>query len=164
MAKREEPIEMFMPPNLLKAKVGGAGGIFDASTLKRAEGALDEFKEEFGAWLIDDVNRLNIACEAYLSGHSDKTRAALYRAAHDLKGQGKTFDFPLVARVASSLCKLAEESDAACRLPSNLVNAHVHAIKIIVRDGIKDPANKIANDLALELESQVAAFLDTKPA
>jgi len=154
MAKREEPIEMFMPPNLLKAKVGGAGGIFDASTLK----------EEFGAWLIDDVNRLNIACEAYLSGHSDKTRAALYRAAHDLKGQGKTFDFPLVARVASSLCKLAEESDAACRLPSNLVNAHVHAIKIIVRDGIKDPANKIANDLALELESQVAAFLDTKPA
>jgi hypothetical protein len=162
MTNREEPIEVFMPPNLLKAKVGGSGGIFDASALKRAGGAIEELKEEFGAWLIEDVNRLGAAREAYASSQSDKARAALYRAAHDLKGQGKTFDFPLVARVASSLSKLAEESDAGSRLPPNLVDAHVDAIKIIVRDGIKDPANKTASALADELERQVSAFLGMK--
>jgi len=159
MKKREEPIEVFMPPNLLKAKVGGTGGIFEASALKRSEGAIDEFKEEFGAWLMDDVNRLNLARDAYASDQSDKTRGALYRAAHDLKGQGKTFDFPLVARVAGSLCTLAEESDGGARLPAQLLDAHVDAIKVIVRDGIKDPSNKTASALAHELERQVKAFL-----
>jgi chemotaxis protein histidine kinase CheA len=162
MAKRDEPLEVFMPPNLLKAKVGGTGGVFDASALKAAESALDEFKEEFGAWLIDDVNRLTVARDAYAADQNDKTRGAFYRAAHDLKGQGKTFDFPLVARVAGSLCKLVEESNAASKLPANLLDAHVDAIKIIVRDGIKDPANKTASTLALELERRVLELVGPK--
>jgi chemotaxis protein histidine kinase CheA len=161
---KEGPIETFMPPNLLKAKVGGSGGVFEASVLKRAEGAIGEFKEEFSAWLIEDVNRLTSAREAYASARSDKSLAALYRAAHDLKGQGTTFDYPLVTRIAGSLCKLREESQPGCHLPLNLIDAHVDAIKVIVRNGIKDSSNQTASVLALELERQVLAFLAPKTA
>ena len=53
---REQPIELFMPPNMLKAKVGG--GTFsglDMAAMKRAEAAMEGIKSEFSAWAASDL-------------------------------------------------------------------------------------------------------------
>ena len=43
---REQPIELFMPPNMLKAKVGGGGfSGLDMAAIKRAEAAMEEHQE-----------------------------------------------------------------------------------------------------------------------
>ena len=157
MAKRQ-PIEIFMPPNVLKAKVGGSGGM-DLSFVRRAEKAVQDLKEEFTGWIASDVERLNAARVAYRAEDAE-TANALFRAAHDLKGQGASFDFPLVARMAASLCTLADGIKPGAGLPLALVDAHVDAIKIIVRDNLKDPKNPTAGVLAKELERQVGVFLD----
>ena len=154
---KEEPIEVFMPPNILKAKVGSGG--LDASVIKRAEEAVDELKDEFASWMTEDVQRLADARNTYEANRSQASLGTLYRAAHDLKGQAATFDFPLVARVASSLCKLTDESEQSLEMPLTLIDAHVDAIKVIVRDGIRDAGNSVANVLAEELERQVTAYL-----
>jgi len=160
---KEQPIEVFMPPNILKAKVGGAGGL-DISAVKRAEQAVEELKEEFTGWIVEDVDRLSASRNAYNDARSADTLGTLYRAAHDLKGQGTTFDFPLVARIAASLCKMTDVEGAGEKLPISLIDAHVNAIKVVVRDGIKDPKNPMATALATELERQVAEFLKSAPA
>ena len=159
----KQPIEIFMPPNILKAKVGGSGG-FDALAIKRAEEAIDELKVEFAGWIIEDVNRLIETRDAYESQMTNDRLGNLYRAAHDLKGQATTFDFPLVARVASSLCKLTDDTSSGIDLPFALIDTHVDAIRVIVRDGIKDPTNPVAAILAVELERQVGIFLEKYPA
>jgi chemotaxis protein histidine kinase CheA len=159
MSKKKQPIEVFMPPNILKAKVGGSGGL-DINAIKRAEQAMEELKSEFTNWIVEDVNRLASTRGAYEARRSRVTLATLYRAAHDLKGQGTTFDFPLISRVAASLCRLTDEGTEANRIPMTLIDAHVDAIKIIVRDDIKDPSNAMASILAGELEAKVAAFLE----
>ena len=158
MAK-QEPIEIFMPPNVLKAKVGGSGGL-DDSAVQRAEVAIEALKVEFAGWIIEDVNRLTDMRKDYERETNDENLANLYRAAHDLKGQATTFDFPLVARVASSLCKLTDDTSYGMKLPVTLIDAHVDAIKVIVRDQIKDPSNRMATILAVELERQVGVFLE----
>ena len=155
---KQQPIEIFMPPNLLKAKVGGSGGL-DISAIKRAEKAVEELRQEFADWIVEDVNRLAAARDAYDANRTVDTLGTLYRASHDLKGQGTTFDFPLVARVAASLCKMSDVEDAGEKLPMSLIDAHVNAIKVIVRDKIKDPENQMARALAAELEHQVADYL-----
>jgi chemotaxis protein histidine kinase CheA len=159
----KQPIEIFMPPNILKAKVGGSGGL-DALAIKRAEEAIDELKVEFAGWVIEDVNRLIETRDAYESQMNNERLGNLYRAAHDLKGQATTFDFPLVARVASSLCKLTDDTNSGIGLPFPLIDAHVDAIRVIVRDGIKDRNNQVATILAVELERQVGVFLESHPA
>lgn len=159
MAK-QQPIEIFMPPNILKAKVGGGSGGLDDAAIKRAEVAIEALKVEFAGWVIEDVNRLTEMRKEYETKTSNETLANLYRAAHDLRGQATTFDFPLVARVASSLCKLTDDTSQSLKLPSTLIDAHVDAIKVIVRDQIKDPSNTMATILAVELERQVAVFLE----
>jgi chemotaxis protein histidine kinase CheA len=156
MAK-QQPIEVFMPPNILKAKVGGSGGL-DLAAVRRAEQAMEELKEEFAGWIVEDVNRLATARNTFNDNRNADTLGGLYRAAHDLKGQGTTFDFPLVARVAASLCKLTDAEGAGESLPMGLIDAHVDCIKVIVRDEIKDPANPMASILAQELERQVAEY------
>lgn len=155
----KQPIEIFMPPNILKAKVGGSGGL-DAAAIQRAEEAIGELKVEFAGWINEDVNRLIEMRDAYESQVNNERLGNLYRAAHDLKGQATTFDFPLVARVASSLCLLTDDTCVGMDLPIALIDAHVDAIKVIVRDRVKDPTNQVATILAVELERQVGAFLE----
>ena len=155
---KKQPIEMFMPPNILKAKVGSGG--LDISAIKRGEQAIEELKDEFAGWMIEDVNRLMQTRDAYEARRETEILGNLYRAAHDLKGQAATFNFPLVARVASSLCKLTDELDHTVAVPMPLIDAHVDAIKVIVREGIKDGGSPVASVLAEELERQVAAFLE----
>ena len=154
----KRPLEVFMPPNMLKAKVG-AGGL-NASMIKRAEAAIEELRGEFAGWIVDDVNRLVQRRDGYEAARNPDTLGELYRASHDLKGQASTFDFPLVARVASSLCKLTDDTSDGLELPLALINAHVDAIKVIVREGVKDPTHQTGTVIAGELEAQVGAFLD----
>lgn len=151
--KKQQPIEFFMPPNILKAKVGGSGAGLDMSALKRAEQALESLKAEFSVWIDADVVALIAARDAFAAERNTDRRADLYRASHDLRGQARTFDFPVVERVASSLCRLLETAGGAAEL--SLIDAHVDAIRAFVRDNIKDPADMMATALAGELEKRV---------
>ena len=154
----KQPIEVFTPPNMLKAKVGNGG--LELAAIKRGEQALEELKDEFAEWIVEDVNRLVQRRDFYQAQTNNDSLSDLYRASHDLRGQASTFDFPLVARVASSLCNLTDDTSYGLELPITLINAHVDAIKVIVRDGIKDPSDKMATTLAVELERQVGVFLE----
>ena len=55
---RQHPIELFMPPNMLKAKVGGTFAGLDMAAVNRAETAMEALKSEFANWAQDDVRRL----------------------------------------------------------------------------------------------------------
>jgi hypothetical protein len=161
MSKQQQPIEIFTPPNTLKAKVGGGtGAAIDMSAVKRAEQALATLKTEFGDWIAADVRILVSSRDAFLADPSADRQGDLYRASHDLRGQARTFEFPLVERVAASLCRLLDAPGASKALP--LVDAHVGAIRVIVRDNIKDRSNVMASTLAKELEARVSEFL-TQP-
>ena len=153
---REQPIELFMPPNMLKAKVGGGAGI-DTAALKRAEAAIQNLKSEFGNWVADDVAKLIEAHGAYAKDPGPETHERLFLAAHDIKGQAATFEFLLIARVASSLCKLMDEMKAPP--PASLLQAHVTAIQVIFRDKVKDNSNRVALMLIGELDARVKEAL-----
>jgi chemotaxis protein histidine kinase CheA len=154
MAKH--PIEIFMPPNMLKAKAGGTAGL-DLAAIKRAESALKTLRTEFSMWIEADVARLMDCRNAFAAKKNADARGDLYRAAHDLKGQALTFEYPLVARVASSLCKLLDAPQT--NAPLALIDAHVDGIRVIVRDKMKATGDKIAMVLAKELETRVGEFL-----
>ena len=156
---RQQPIELFMPPNMLKAKVGGGLGGIDMAALKRADAALETLSGEFAGWLTDDVKALADAHARYAAAPSAPARAALLRAAHDIKGQAATFDFPLVARVAASLARLLGELPPGRDLPPGLADAHVQAVQVIHRENIRDIANPMAQMLCAELDAKVTQTL-----
>jgi len=157
---REQPIELFMPPNMLKAKVGGGPFVgIDMAAIRRAEAAMEEIKSEFASWAASDVEKLMAARARFAKTPDEGARAALLRAAHDMKGQAATFNYPLIARVSGSLSKLIGELAKDTQLPLGLVDAHVNAIHVIYRDKVMDESNKTALALIIELEAQVGEIL-----
>ncbi len=77
-----------------------------------------------------------------------------------MKGQATTFEYPLIARVASSLGKLMEELKSPEQVPLPLVQAHVDAIRVIFRDKIKDISTRTALILVEELENRTRQTLE----
>ena len=158
---RQQPIELFMPPNMLKAKVGGTIVGVVMAAVNRAEAAMNALKGEFAGWAQEDVRRLVAAREAFAAEPNPESRAGLLRAAHDMKGQAATFNYPLIARVAGSLSRLIHDLPASMEVPLGLVDAHVNAIHVIYRDKVMDMSNKMALALAEELEARVGEILGT---
>ncbi|HEY0302111.1 MAG TPA: Hpt domain-containing protein [Rhizomicrobium sp.] len=156
---RQPPIEIFMPPNILKAKVGSAVGGIDMAAIKRAEAAMETLKVEFNDWLADDVARLSECRDRFAAAPSQALREDLFRAAHDLKGQADTFGYPMIARIAASLTKLLDGLPLAADMPLGLVDAHAAAIRVVFRDKIKTPSDQIAKVLTEELEARVKETL-----
>ncbi|HEY0105467.1 MAG TPA: Hpt domain-containing protein [Rhizomicrobium sp.] len=156
---RQLPIEIFMPPNILKAKVGSALGGIDTAALKRAEAAVETLKTEFHGWLATDVARLGECRDRLVRSPSEKARGELFRAAHDLKGEGETLEFPMISRLAASLTRLIDTANPAMEFPLGLVDAHVAAIRVVFRDKVRSMADKTAAALAEELEARVGEAL-----
>jgi len=158
---RQQPIELFMPPNMLRAKAGGGFGGVDLAAIKRAEGAMDGLKEEFAGMAGDSIAALLAAHAAHAALASPENRAALLRTSLDLKGMAATFGFPLMARVSGSLARLVSEAPDGMLLPPKLLDAHVAAVQVIQRSGITTADHKGTLALLVELESQVGAALNS---
>ena len=150
--------QVFQVPNLLRLKVGGNGAPMDNNVIARAEAALKSLSGQFAQWLQDEIDKLDAArADIAAQGMNTETAEALYLRAHDLKGLGTTYEFPLVTRIARSLCQLLDQPQSRGEAPLFLADAHIHAIKAAVRDNIRDASHPIGKILVEELEGRVKA-------
>lgn len=153
------PPQVIRPPNPLRAKVGGFGGI-DANAIAKAEEALKAMSAQFGQWLQDELTKLDKAQADIRSlGYTRETAEALYFRAHDLKGLGSTYQYPLVTRIAGSLCRMMDDADKRMQAPLAVVDAHIDAIRAVVRDEIQSDDHPTGRTLAETLEARVAEHL-----
>jgi len=153
------PPQVIRPPNPLRAKVGGFGGI-DADAIAKAEAALKAMSAQFGQWLQDEITKLDQAqAEIRAKGYTPQTAEALYFRAHDLKGLGATYQYPLVTRIAGSLCRMMDDADRRMQAPIAILDAHIDAIRAVVRDEIQTDEHPVGRELAETLEARVNEHL-----
>jgi len=154
------PAQVIRPPNTLRMKVGGAFGGIDAGAIAKAEAALKAMSSQFGQWLQDEIVKLDKAqADIRTEGYNAQTAEALYFRAHDLKGLGTTYQYPLVTRLAGSLCKMMDDPAKRMAAPLVLLDAHIDAIKAVVRDQIQTDDHPVGKVLAETLEGRVAQHL-----
>ena len=151
--------QMIQVPNTLRLKVGGRLGAIDPAAIAKAEAALKGLSGNFAEWLQDEVTKLETARQRVRAeGLTPEASENLYLRAHDLKGLGATYEYPLVTRIAGSLCKLIDDPTKRAEAPLKLVDAHIDAIKAAVKDGIQTDNHPTGRALVQELEQQVRAF------
>ncbi len=135
--------------------------IFDEEAIARADKTLEAMSGSFEQWLDADVRNLQAARTAAEGANWSVTSlASLFATAHDLKGMGATYGYPIVTQIAASLCRLIETDagkQAAAAHPA-LVCAHVDAIRAALRDGMKSDEHPVGKALLQALDAQVAAL------
>jgi chemotaxis protein histidine kinase CheA len=152
-----KPYEIINPPNKLKAKTGSIPAA-NPEAIKRAEEALEQVKSEFRDWLAEEVRKLERAhADVHANGLDGEHGEALFVVAHDLRGLGATYEFPIVTRLAASMCKLIESAEKRAEVPRALVDAHVGAIRAALIQNIRSDTDMVGRELVEELERQVIA-------
>ena len=146
-------------PNALRLKVGGKLGGIDPAAIAKAEAALKSLAGNFTEWLNDEVAKLDAARQRVRAeGFTIETAESLYLRAHDLKGLGATYEYPLVTRIAGSLCKMIDDPATRLEAPMFLIDAHIDAIKAAVKNGVQTDDHPMGQALVTELETQAKAF------
>lgn len=152
--------QIIQVPNTLRLKVGGRFGGIDPAALAKAEAALKSLSGNFGEWLNDEVTKLEAARQRIRTdGMSPETAEGLYMRAHDLKGLGATYEFPLVTRIAASLCKMIDDPATRMKAPMFLVDAHIDGIKAAVKGDIRTDTHPVGKALVEELEGRVTQIV-----
>jgi hypothetical protein len=147
--------EIIKVPNTLALKVGPNFKLSGAASIAKAEKAMQALASNFGEWLEQEVAALEqVRSTLKQDGLTEEVAKLLSVRALDLKGLGTTYEHPLVTRIGASLFKLLDETKAA-DVPMTLIDAHVDAVRAIVRNQIRDSAHPLGQALVTELEKRV---------
>jgi len=152
--------EVITPPHELRKVVSQAADGDHDDPVARAEAALVELTSEFSEWMRSECDRLEAARkDVERLGFTEQTHDALFRAAHDIKGEAATFGYPEVAGIAESLCRLLEHTPETARIPLELVDQHVDAVRAIIREYARPDLADAAGALTRRLREVSDEFL-----
>lgn len=155
MAEKPE-VEVVNPPHDIRQKVSGGGGISD-EMLRRAEHAIADMSAGFMEGAAADVEKLRQLYQD-AKGNPDKRPeiiGEIFQISHDLRGQGSTFDYPLLSRVGSSLCTFTETIDSANDKSFEIIGIHIDALRVIIGQNVTGDGGPLGREIAAELETAV---------
>ena len=135
--------------------------VFDDAALARADEAMQSMSSSFPEWLDAEIAKLQAARIAADSVNwSSEWLDPVFGAAHDLKGLGTTYGYPIVTQIAASLCRLIETDSGKVAAAANpaLARAHVDAIRAAVRDKISSTSHPVGAALVKTLSAEVEAL------
>lgn len=152
--------QIVSPPNRLRQKVSGTGPI-SPEMLARAKEAVSNLAPAFAELMAKDVEKI---ASLYEEGLADPTRRmeiakAIFDVAHDLRGQAGTFDYPLVTRVGSSLCRFIEKLEGCEAVHFEVIAVHVDALEGVLRNAIRGDGGALGREIADGLELAVKKVL-----
>lgn len=140
---------LHFPPRHISQKVPKRGGPSPGDAIRRALKLADDLFGDYQGWAVDDLERLwqqFLAGEAGHAGHEAVRR--MFDMAHEIRGQGGSFGFPLITLIADSLGKFLERRTALTAHEAEVVKIHILAMKAVFRQQLKGPQAALADDLA----------------
>ena len=141
--------------NALAAKLSGAK-ISDAELERRLASADQKIATAslgFTDWAGADVEEAIGALEKLATEDgAQEAKDLIFRIAHDIKGQGSTFGFPLATQIAGLLCDfIRSENSAGSADHVSVIRAHLAALSLVMKQNIKGDGDEAAQQLVEKL-------------
>jgi len=129
------------------------------AVLARAQAAVADLAKSYIPNTTADLDRCAALLKAAREDASIRTASIkeLYGIAHNIKGQGSSFGYPLVTRIGHSLCTLVRQERDFSDADLGVVQAHLDALRLILAKEIKGEGGEVGNKLAARLENMVKA-------
>lgn len=165
VVKPKNPSEVwyFRLTNRLKEKVGGGGagagepGEIPTDILLEAEEQLERSVADFADWAQDYLKQLSKLCEQALSNTEGRVKVFkdINLLAHELRGQGGTFGYPLISQVGESLYKSTREGCGKEGNDVEVVKAHIDSMRAVLREQVTGDGGEIGQALLSGLEAAI---------
>lgn len=122
-----------------------------------AADVISDLSEKYPKWAMGDVTKLkrlfNDANSIAGNGRTKMIKEELYPIAHDIKGQGATFGYPLMTDVAAHLCDKVKQNNGIFDAEQmSYIKKHIDALEHILNEKMTgnggDKGTKLLADLA----------------
>lgn len=143
--------QIITPPNTLKAKVGPGKGV-DPKMLERAQSVVDSLAGDFEARAVAEASQILQLADRLGQDGNDARVADIARIGHELKGQGGTFDYPLISKIGASLCRYMESVPDAGHVDPEIVRAHANALRAMAGNKVTGDGGALEQELISELD------------
>ncbi|HEY4161514.1 MAG TPA: hypothetical protein VGM59_00540 [Dongiaceae bacterium] len=127
------------------------------AVLARAQAAVADLAKNYGKNTLVELDR----CAELMTAARESAAACatsikeLYGVAHNIKGQGSSFGYPLVTRIGHSLCVLTRTEREFKDSDLGVAQAHLDALRLILTKDIKGEGGELGAKLAKRLEDMV---------
>jgi chemotaxis protein histidine kinase CheA len=132
-----------------------------SAALARAEAAVAALARDYLTWAQADLD----LCHQHLSA----ARAApaqradritdLFGVAHNIKGQGSSFGYPLMTRLGQSLCHLTRLTHRFSDAELALITVHLDIMADVLQQEARGDGPPEMQAAVLKLENDVEAFI-----
>ncbi|NKB45683.1 MAG: phosphorelay protein [Alphaproteobacteria bacterium] len=154
----QEP-EYIYPPNNLKSKITVDSSSVGVVAMQDAEAAITDMAEDYLGWVKDDIANLQGAYDKAVADPSAgaDAREEMYGFAHDIKGQGGSFGYPLMTAVGNQLCKFMEGIEGNLNAAQlSVVKVHIDTLRLIIQERMEGDGGKAGSQLLRALDAVIA--------
>jgi CheY-like chemotaxis protein len=159
----------FRPANRLRDKLGPnalRGQIdFDPLVIQAAESKVQELVGDYSVWVKRYVDQIMGAYRALSrkEGASHKHLLTINTVAHELRGQGGIFDYPLITSFGKTLYEAT--SDTGVTITENrlkLLEAHIDAIRLVFTKQIRGSGGEVGAALLKDIDTAVKKYSEPR--
>jgi hypothetical protein len=149
----------FQLPNRLREKVAGLGGgpiTIPPAVLAAAEASVERMEGDYSDWVRAEIQQLTLHHRRCVDD-DDITRRPMHigkinQLAHDLRGQGSTFGYPLITVFGRSLFECTNNVSEVSDELIDFIKAHIDGISAVIREKIRGNGGDIGDALVTSLE------------
>ncbi len=133
---------------------------FDDDLMAQATAALEEMSEDYPDWvssLIDqlsDVHRRCVDTPEQRFQHFEQ----LHSIAHDMRGQGGTFGYPLISDFSDGLYNFTGKGTSTSDKNVEIIKAHIDAMRVVIKERICGDRGDMGNQLKVSLEAAIEKY------
>lgn len=158
-------VRIYRLENHLRSKVTGLVSALEkmeisTEALEKAQMALDKLAEDYPDWVSKHLEQL-VMLAARAVDTPEKRRdlfKEINRMAHDMKGQGGTFGYPLVTMFADSLHKFTGEQSGTTDNHVEIIKAHIDAMRAVIKGRIRGSGGEIGKQLVDNLQKAIKKY------
>lgn len=161
---KDSEVWLFKLPNRLKQTLGSSAMRTEFHIpdhiIDSAQGELKREGAGFLDWAKSYLDTISTEVEAAKggAGGQDAAFVKVNFIAHELRGQGGTFGFPLITAFAKSLYQATTPPCRTDDAGAEIVNAHVDTLRAVIREKIGGDGGEIGKQLYMGLRQAIAKY------
>ena len=162
--KRKAPVRYYRFTNRLKEKAAsglgvtsGEQGSIAMEALEAAEAEFDRMSEDYPDWVQGHIKRLNEHLGHCVKSPDSRHNQfkSLQEIAHDMKGQGGTFGYPLISHFGESLYQFTKPREVYSDDDVEIVKAHIDAMNAVIKGRVKGSGGEIGKELLTSFNAAI---------
>ncbi len=163
MAEKDQEVEIIPSPINLRDKVKEIDEEVNIALLQRAEKAIKAMSNDYVDWVQEDMKKLQVAFDKTKriksSSELKPIFGEVFEIAHDMKGQGGSFDYNLITIIGDSLCRFIEKKKEFTSADIEVVEVHVNSIRLVIMNGMKGDGGEVGKKILQGLNAVVSKKL-----